>query len=109
MLSIFLLNYYLYLCIKHQLFAIMTQILVTLNEDATTQSIRKAIEMLRGVVSTSIMKTKSTDTQKTLAQQKYVKESLERAINEVKAAKEEGKELQTADDFIKELQMEDAV
>ena len=32
----------------------MTQILVTLNEDATTLHVRKAIELLRGVVSTTV-------------------------------------------------------
>ena len=36
----------------------MTQILVTLNEDATTLHVRKAIELLRGVVSTTVLKTK---------------------------------------------------
>jgi hypothetical protein len=35
---------------------IMTQILVTLNEDATTQHVRKAIELLRGVVSVKVFK-----------------------------------------------------
>ena len=35
----------------------MTQILVTLNEDATTLHVRKAIELLRGVVSTTVFKT----------------------------------------------------
>ena len=34
----------------------MTQILVTLNEDVTTQHIRKAIELLRGVVSTTVFR-----------------------------------------------------
>jgi hypothetical protein len=34
----------------------MTQILVTLNEDATTQHVRKAIELLRGVVSVKVFK-----------------------------------------------------
>ena len=34
----------------------MAQILVTVNEDIATQSIRKAIEMIKGVVSTTIYK-----------------------------------------------------
>jgi len=85
----------------------MTQILVTLNEDVATQSVRKAIELLRGVVSTMVFQ-KNTDS-KTLRQQKYVKESLERAFDEVNQAKREGRKLMSADDFIKELQAEQTV
>ena len=44
----------------------MTQILVTLNEDATTLHVRKAIELLRGVVSTTVFKTKDESNKKTL-------------------------------------------
>ena len=68
---------------------IMTQILVTLNEDATTLHVRKAIELLRGVVSTTVLKTKGVTNDKTLRQQKYVKESLERAFDEVEQARRE--------------------
>ena len=64
----------------------MTQILVTLNEDATTVHVRKAIEMLRGVVSTTVFKTKDESNKKTLRQQAYVKESLKRAFDEMKQA-----------------------
>ena len=64
----------------------MTQILVTLNEDATTLHVRKAIR-----------------------QQAYVKESLERAFDEMKQARREGRKLQSADDFIKELEAGEAV
>jgi hypothetical protein len=39
----------------------------------------------------------------TKRQQEFVKESLTRAINEVKAAKREGRQLTTLDDFIEEL------
>ena len=39
----------------------------------------------------------------TLRQQTYVKESLERAFDEMKQARREGRQLQSADDFIKEL------
>ena len=38
-----------------------------------------------------------------MKQQAYVKESLERAFQEVKKAKLEGKPLQDVDDFLKEL------
>ena len=37
----------------------------------------------------------------------YVKESLTRALKEVEAAKREGRKLQTLDEFIKELRMEE--
>ena len=79
----------------------MTQILVTLNEDATTLHVRKAIELLRGVVSTTVLKTKDESNKKTLRQQAYVKESLERAFDEMKQARREGRKLQSADDFMK--------
>ena len=85
---------------------IMTQILVTLNEDATTLHVRKAIELLRGVVSTTVFKTKDESNKKTIRQQAYVKKSLERAFDEMKQARREGRKLQSADDFIKELEAE---
>lgn len=44
---------------------------------------------------------------KTKRQQEFVKESLTRAINEVKAAKREGRQLTTLDDFIEELKSEE--
>ena len=40
---------------------------------------------------------------KTEKQQAYVKESLARALQEVKLAKLEGRKLQSFDDFLKEL------
>ena len=83
----------------------MTQILVTLNENATTLRVRKAIELLRGVVSTTVFRTKDESNKKTLCQQAYVKESLERAFDEMKQARREGRKLQSADDFINELEM----
>ena len=87
----------------------MTQILVTLNEDATTLKVRKAIELLRGVMSTTLFRSKDEANKKTLCQQTYVKESLERAFDEMKQACREGRKLQSADDFIKELQAETTV
>ena len=87
----------------------MTQILVTLNEGAPTQSVRRAIGLLKGVSSTTVVKTSADNDRKTLAQQKYVRESLTRALNEVKEAKRIGRQLQSADDFIKELEMEEAL
>ena len=82
----------------------MEQILVTVDNNQPLQNIRKAINMLRGVVSTTVMKEPIlTKTQK---QQAYVKESLTRALQEVKLAKLEGRKLQSIDDFLKELDEE---
>lgn len=83
---------------------IMEQILVTVDENQPLQSIRKAINMLRGVVSTTVMKEPILT--KTERQQAYVKESLTRALQEVKLAKLEGRKLQSIDDFLKELDKE---
>ena len=47
------------------------------------------------------------DDAKTAKQKAYVKETLTRALDEVKAAKREGRELQTVDEFIKELRTEE--
>ena len=87
----------------------MTQILVTVNEDVTTHHIRKAIELLRGVVSTKVFKSFGKDDKKTLKQQEYVKESLERAFVELNQVKSEGGKLQNADDFIEELKSDKAL
>ena len=84
---------------------IMEQILVTVDENQPLQNIRKAINMLRGVVSTSIMKEPILT--KTEKQQAYVKESLTRALQEVKLAKLEGRKLPDAHDLIKELESEE--
>ena len=80
----------------------MEQLLVTIDNNQPLQNIRKAINMLRGVVSTTIVEDPVLS--KTQRQQAYVKDSLTRAFNELKLAKLEGKELQSADDFLKELE-----
>ena len=83
----------------------MKQILVTVDTDQPLQNIRKAINMLRGVVSTTVVKEPIlTKTQK---QQTFVKESLTRALQEVKLAKLEGRKLPDARDLLKDLEMED--
>ena len=79
----------------------MNQLLVTIDNDQPLQNIRKAINMLRGVVSTAVVKEPVLS--KTQQQQAYVKESLTRAFNEVKEAELEGRKLQNVDDFLKEL------
>lgn len=79
----------------------MNQILVTIDNDQPLQNIRKAINMLRGVVSTTVVKEPMLS--KVQQQQAYVKESLTQAFNEVKEAELKGKKLQDVDDFLKEL------
>ena len=59
----------------------------------------------KAIVSTTVFKTKGESCKKTLRQQAYMKESLERAFDEMKQARREGRKLQSADDFIKELSM----
>ena len=49
-----------------------------------------------------LLETKIEDA-KTARQKAYVKESLTRALNEVKAAKQEGRKLKTMYEFLKEL------
>lgn len=84
----------------------MEQILVTIDtEDQSLQKIRAAIKMLRGVVSTSVMKDPVLT--KTEKQQAYVKESLTRAMQEVRMAKLNGQKLPDARDLLKELDEED--
>jgi hypothetical protein len=56
-----------------------------------------------------VFKSKGESNKKTLAQQAKVKESLERAFDEMKQARREGRKLQSADDFIKELEAEQVV
>lgn len=77
----------------------MEQILVTIDDTQPSASIRNAIKMLRGVVSASIIK----ESPLTIEQKAYVKESLSRALQEVKLAKLQGKKLQDVDDFIREM------
>ena len=84
----------------------MEQILVTVDSNQPLQNIRKAINMLRGVVSTTVVKEPILT--KTLMQQAYVKESLTRALQEVNLAKLEGRKLQSVDDFLKELDEEES-
>ena len=63
---------------------------------------RKDREWLAG----KLLEPKADDA-KNAKQKAYVKETLTRALNEVKAAKREGRKLQTVDEFIKELRMEE--
>lgn len=79
----------------------MEHILVTIDDSQSLASVRNAITKLRGVVSTSVLK--NTSLSKTEKQQAYVKDTLTRAMKEVKLSKLEGKEFQDIDDFIKEM------
>ena len=74
---------------------------MTIDDSQSLASVRNAITKLRGVVSTSVLK--NTSLSKTEKQQAYVKDTLTRAMKEVKLSKLEGKELQDIDDFIKEM------
>ena len=69
------------------------------------QKNRNRGKMLRGVVSTSVMKDPVLT--KTEKQQAYVKESLTRAMQEVRMAKLNGQKLPDARDLLKELDEED--
>ncbi len=51
----------------------------------------------------------TADDAKTARQKAYVKESLYRALDEVEAAKREGRKLKTLDEFLEELEEEPAV
>ena len=51
----------------------------------------------------------TADDAKTARQKAYVKESLYRALDEVEAAKPEGRKLKTLDEFLEELEEETAV
>lgn len=79
----------------------MEHILVTIDDSQSLASVRNAITKLRGVVSTSVLK--NTSLSKTEKQKAYVKDTLTRAMKEVKLSKLEGKEFQDIDDFIKEM------
>ena len=75
--------------------------MVTIDDSQSLASVRNAITKLRGVVSTSVLK--NTSLSKTEKQHAYVKDTLTRAMKEVKLSKLEGKEFQDIDDFIKEM------
>jgi len=51
----------------------------------------------------------TADDAKTARQKAYVKESLYRALDEVEAAKREGRKLKTLDEFLEKLEEETAV
>ena len=74
---------------------------MTIDDSQSLASVRNAITKLRGVVSTSVLKI--TSLSKTEKQKAYVKDTLTRAMKEVKLSKLEGKEFQDIDDFIKEM------
>lgn len=83
----------------------MRQILVTLDESTSVQSIRRAISLLRGVKATSVYKEKKKEDKTTaVKEQAYVKESLRRAYKEQQAAEKAGRSLQSVDEFIRELE-----
>lgn len=82
----------------------MEQILVTLNGNESTYGIRKAIGMLRGVASTSIVKNEGDTKRK--RQEAAVRQSLYQAMGQVEAAKRGECQLQSSKDFLEELEAE---
>ena len=83
----------------------MAQILVTVDSGQPLGDIRKAIKMLRGVVSTTVVKEPNLTT--TERQRAYVRESMTRALQEVKKARLEGRRLQSLDSFLEESDREE--
>ena len=79
----------------------MAQILVTIDESITTNSIRHAIGMLKGVISTSLYNTEKKVSKKK-AQETYVKDSLGRAFDEIKQKDSSNAKFQSLDDFLME-------
>lgn len=69
---------------------------------SSSKSVQKAFAKI-------IMEARAEDKKKTLTpQQKYVKESLTRAFDEVRNANEKGEVLMSAEDFLEELCKENA-
>ena len=93
-------------CPENKKITIMTQILVTLNEDATTLHVRKAIELLRGVASVKVFKGNAEKLAEKRRQEAYVKESLTRAFDEVKRARRGEHKMMTDEEFMAELKAE---
>ena len=67
-----------------------------------------ALEKMLVFVRTLVPEKKAkADDAKTARQQAFVKDSLTRALQEVKAAKREGRKLKTFDEFLEELEEEE--
>ncbi len=79
----------------------MTQLVVTLDDSQPLQSVRKAINMLKDVMTTAIVKKQNSST--SAEQKAYVKVTLGNALKEENEAKKHGQELQSLDSFIDEL------
>ena len=99
-------NYFRTFAPEYKKITIMTQILVTLNEDATTLHVRKAIELLRGVASVKVFKGNAEKVAEKRRQEAYVKESLTRAFDEVKRARRGEHKMMTDEEFMAELKAE---
>ena len=84
----------------------MAQILVTVSDDVTTQRMRKAIEMFRGVVETKVYNPLVAAKSKKERQQEYVRESLTRAFDELKRAQRGEHKMTTDEEFMAELRAE---
>ena len=84
----------------------MTQILVTLNDDVASQTVCKAIELLRGVASAKVFKGNAEAVAEKRHQEAYVKESLTRAFDELKRARRGEHKMMTDEEFMAELKAE---
>ena len=80
------------------------QLVVSVTDPSLLNKLKNAIKLLNGVGSISVVKDPVPT--KTERQQAYVKETLTRALQEVKLAQQEGRKLQSFDDFLKELDEE---
>ena len=92
-------DYSIFLCIfaaENKKITIMTQILVTLNEDATTLH----------VASVKVFKGNAEKVAEKRRQEAYVKESLTRAFDEVKRARRGEHKMMTDEEFMAELKAE---
>lgn len=82
------------------------QIVVTFDDVSFISQVKKAISLMKGVK--SVYSPRVSKKQLT-PQQQYVKDSLTRALNEVKEAKRTGRALMSADDFLNEMLSDEAV
>ena len=78
----------------------MAQILVTVDDNEPVASIKKAISMIRGVMTTTMFKGQTEKER----QEKHVRDSLERAFKELKEAQAGKRKLQTLDEVLNEIE-----
>lgn len=83
------------------------QLLVSISDVSMLRDIKKAISMLKGVTMVKAQRPKPRlYDPETVRQQRYVKESLERAFDEVRRADRGEHKLMTDDEFMAQLKAE---